>query len=144
MIASRLCAVCRSCPRPPRVSLRIPPCCRAATARPLANWLKVSEPDPRGALIVGADPVSRLLARALAEKEFRVVLADSHWEEISAARMEGLATYYGNAVSEHADRHLDLVGVGMLFALSRDAAHNALAVIARVRRASRVHAADRR
>src|SRR3569833_2060964 len=129
MIASRLCAVCRSCPRPPRVSLRIPPCCRAATARPLANWLKVSEPDPRGALIVGADPVSRLLARALAEKEFRVVLADSHWEEISAARMEGLATYYGNAVSEHADRHLDLVGVGMLFALSRDASHNALACV---------------
>jgi len=100
---------------------------QSATARPLANRLKVSEPEPRGVLIVGANPVSRAIAKALTEKRFRVVIADTYWEDVRTARMEGLATYYGNVVSEHADRHLDLVGIGRLFAMSRRPALNALA-----------------
>jgi len=100
---------------------------QSATARPLANRLKVSEPEPRGVLIVGANPVSRAIAKALTEKNFRVVIADTYWDDVRTARMEGLATYYGNVVSEHADRHLDLVGVGRLFAMSRRPALNALA-----------------
>jgi len=100
---------------------------QSATARPLANRLKVSEPEPRGVLIVGANPVSRAIAKALTEKRFHVVIADTYWEDVRTARMEGLATYYGNVVSEHADRHLDLVGIGRLFAMSRRPALNALA-----------------
>lgn len=100
---------------------------QSATARPLANYLGVSEPEPLGVLIVGANSVSRVIAKALTEKGFRVVIADTSWDDIRAARMEGSATYYGNVVSEHADRHLDLVGVGRLFAMSRRPALNALA-----------------
>jgi NhaP-type Na+/H+ or K+/H+ antiporter len=100
---------------------------QSATARPLANRLKVSEPEPRGVLIVGANPVSRAIAKFLTTKGFRVVIADTYWDDVRTARMEGLATYYGNVVSEHADRHLDLVGVGRLFAMSRRPALNALA-----------------
>jgi len=100
---------------------------QSATARPLANRLGVSEPEPRGVLIVGANNVSRAIGKALTERNFRVVIADTNWEDIRAARMDGLATYYGNVVSEHADRHLDLVGVGRLFAMSRRPALNALA-----------------
>ena len=100
---------------------------QSATARSLANRLKVSEPEPRGVLIVGANQVSRAIAKALTEKGFRVVIADTYWDDVRTARMEGLATYYGNVVSEHADRHLDLVGVGRLFAMSRRPALNALA-----------------
>jgi CPA1 family monovalent cation:H+ antiporter len=100
---------------------------QSATARPLAKRLKVAEPEPRGVLIVGANLVSRTIAKALTEKNFRVVIADTYWDDIRTARMEGFATYYGNVVSEHADRHLDLVGVGRLFAMSRRPALNALA-----------------
>ena len=100
---------------------------QSATARPLANYLKVAEPEPRGVLIVGANPVSRAIAKVLTEKGFRVVIADTYWADIRTARMEGFATYYGNVVSEHADRHLDLVGIGRLFAMSRRPALNALA-----------------
>jgi NhaP-type Na+/H+ or K+/H+ antiporter len=100
---------------------------QSATARPLANRLKVAEPEPRGVLIVGANLVSRAVAKALTEKGFRVVIADTYWDDVRTARMEGFATYYGNVVSEHADRHLDLVGVGRLFAMSRRPALNALA-----------------
>ncbi len=102
---------------------------QSASAGPLANWLKVSEPEPRGVLIIGANNVSRAIAKELKELGFRTLLTDTNWEHIRAARMDGLKTYYGNAVSDHADRHLDLVGIGRLFAMSRRPALNALACL---------------
>lgn len=102
---------------------------QSATARPLASLLRVSEPEPRGVLIVGANSVARAIAKALIAKGFRVVLADTHWDDISQARMDGIPTYYGNVVSEHADRNLDLVGVGRLLAMSRRSTFNALACL---------------
>jgi len=63
----------------------------------------------------------------LHDNGLRVLLTDSSWENISAARMEGLETFYGNAVSEYADQHLDLVGIGKLLGLSPRRAANAVA-----------------
>jgi NhaP-type Na+/H+ or K+/H+ antiporter len=91
---------------------------QSATARPIAKWLGVAEPEPRGYLIIGANPVARTIGLALQEAGFRVKLADSSWEYISKARMEGLPTYFGNPISEHSDRHLDMVGLGRMLALS--------------------------
>ena len=91
---------------------------QSATARPIALWLGVAEPEPRGCLIVGANPVARTIAMALKNAGFRVKLADSSWEYTSKARMEGLSTYFGNPISEHSDRHLDMVGLGRMLALS--------------------------
>lgn len=99
------------------------------TARPLARLLKVAEPEPRGVLIVGANPVSQAIAKALKERGFEVLMADTTWSHLRSARMAGLRTYFGNAVSAHADRHLDLVGLGRLFALSRHPALNTLACL---------------
>jgi len=42
--------------------------------------------------------------------------------------MQGLSTFYGSAVSEYADRRLDLVGLGRLLALSSQPELNVLAV----------------
>ena len=100
---------------------------QSVTARPFARLLGVAEPEPRGILIAGAHDVARALAHALCEQGFRTVLADNHWDDIRTARMDGLLTYYGNPVSEHADRNLDLVGVGGLLAMSHRPAFNALA-----------------
>ena len=102
---------------------------QSATARPIARLLKVAEPEPKGFLIIGANPVARAIAKALCEKGFRTLLADTYWDNIRAARMDGLATYYGNAVSEHADRNLDLVGIGRVLALSPQKELNALACV---------------
>ena len=100
---------------------------QSSTARALANALGVAEPDPKGVLLIGANVVSRNIAKALRDKGFRILLTDVSWENIRAARMEGLSTYYGSPVSEHADRHLDLVGIGRLLALSPHGELNALA-----------------
>ena len=100
---------------------------QSATARPVARALGVFEPEPQGLLLVGANPVARLIAGALQKAGYRVVLTDNYWPHIQAARMQGLATYYGNPMSPHADRHLDLTGLGKLLGLSPLAELNALA-----------------
>jgi len=63
----------------------------------------------------------------LNDNGFNTLLTDGSWSNVKAARMEGLNSYYGNAVSEHADRHLDLVGLGHLLAMAPQKDSNALA-----------------
>jgi len=102
---------------------------QSATARPLARWLKVAEPDPTGVLIYGADQAARVVARALADAGFQVIVADEHWDSIKLARMEGLQTFFGYPASAYAERHLDLTGVGRLLAMSTHRERNALACV---------------
>ncbi|WP_028630301.1 MULTISPECIES: sodium:proton antiporter [Pseudomonas] len=100
---------------------------QSATSRPLARLLNVAEPAPSGFLIIGANPVAREVGKALQNLDIRVLLTDSSWENIRAARMENLPTYFGNPTSQHAEAHLDLVGLGHLLALSPSSELNALA-----------------
>ncbi|GAB2805402.1 cation:proton antiporter [Dyella kyungheensis] len=102
---------------------------QSATARPLARWLKVAEPDPTGVLIYGADQAARVVARALADAGFQVIVADEHWDGIKHARMEGLPTFFGYPASAYAERHLDLTGIGRLLAMSTNRERNALACV---------------
>lgn len=100
---------------------------QSATARPLARMLRVTEPARSGFLIVGANPVARAVGAALKNAGCRVLLTDSSWENIRAARMGNLPTYFGNPASQHAETHLDLVGLGHLLALTPSGEFNALA-----------------
>ncbi len=102
---------------------------QSATARPLARWLKVGEPDPTGVLIYGSDPAVREVARALVDAGFRVIVADEQWQGIHQARMEGLSTFYGYPASAYAERLLDLTGIGRLLAMSTNRERNALACV---------------
>ena len=100
---------------------------QSATASLVARWLDLVEPAPRGALIVGANPVARAIGEVLQKNDFTVLLADASWENIAEARLMGLPTFYGNAISEQADRDLDLVGIGRLLAISPRREDNVLA-----------------
>jgi NhaP-type Na+/H+ or K+/H+ antiporter len=91
---------------------------QSLTAKPVAHWLGVRDPAPSGFLILGSNRVGRALASALAREKIRVIIADSHWYDLSQARMEGVETYFGNPVSEHADRYLDLSGIGNLLCIT--------------------------
>jgi len=99
------------------------------TARLLARQMGVAEPEPRGVLILGANPLARAVAGTLARLGFPVLLADSSYDEIRAARMAGLPTYFGDALSGMADRRLDLVGFGTLLGLSMYPERNRLAAL---------------
>ncbi len=91
---------------------------QSATSSYIAVLLKVREPPPTGILIIGAGNVARAIGKELQSQGFKVVLTDSSWENTSLARMEGLETYYGNPISEHADRNLNLLGLGKMLAMS--------------------------
>ena len=99
------------------------------TARPFARWMGVADPEARGVLILGGNPFAEAVALSLKSLEFEVILADTSWDQIRTARMAGLRTYLGTVVSDDADRRLDLVGIGMLMALSHRAPLNALACL---------------
>ena len=100
---------------------------QGSTAKFLANRLGVAEPDDKGFLIIGANPVARMIAKVLNDNGYRTRLTDTSWTNAKTARMEGLDTYYGNAVSEHADRHLDLIGLGQVLTLTPQKELNVLA-----------------
>lgn len=102
---------------------------QSATARLVAVWLGVAEPPAKGFLIVGANVFARAVAKELVKHDFRCVLADSNWENIRQARMAGLETFYGNPVSEHADTHLDLSGIGGLLSMSHQRYVNVITAI---------------
>jgi len=100
---------------------------QSLTARPLARMLGVATPEPEGVLIVGANPLAIAIAKVLSENGFRVLVANNSWHSLKAVRMAGIETYYGNPVSDHAERTMDLTGIGKLFAISRNAEFNHLA-----------------
>ncbi|MEZ5584309.1 MAG: hypothetical protein R3F37_17555 [Candidatus Competibacteraceae bacterium] len=69
----------------------------------------------------------------MAEQGFRVLVADNDWQHIRAARMNNLATYFGHVVSQHADQHLDLIGIGRLLRVISPAQFERPGVCATVR-----------
>lgn len=91
---------------------------QSLTSLPLARLLKVNEAASNGFLFIGANAVAREVAKALVAKDVPVVLTDTSWENVRAARMENLRVYYGNPVSEHAENNLDLTGIGNMLAIS--------------------------
>ena len=102
---------------------------QSLTAKPLAGFLGVRDPAPSGYLIIGGERVGRMIAQTLAANGVRVVIADSDWDHISQARMDGIETYFGNPISDHADRYLDLSGIGNLISLSGRANFDVLAAM---------------
>ena len=99
------------------------------TIKPLAKLLKLSTGRVQGYLIVGTNPLARCIATALKTLGFDVLLCGSSWDSVQTARMEGLPVFYGNPVSEYADRNLDLIGLGGLICLSAQTSLNTLAAM---------------
>lgn len=96
------------------------------SAKTMASLLNVRQAKNNGVLIVGSNPVALMVAKALQEANIDVVVAFYNYDNIAKARMLGLRTYYGSPISAHADTHLDLVGIGILLAMSTDRELNAL------------------
>jgi len=99
------------------------------SARPLGVRLGVADPDPQGFLILGADPVARTVARALHSQRVEVLLADTNFSHVAAARVEGLQAYYGSLLSDRSDDELRLSGIGRLLALTSNDEANALTAL---------------
>lgn len=91
---------------------------QSLTAKLVAVGLGLQEPPAQGFLIFGANDTSRAIAKTLMEQNITVRMADTNWESLRQARMEGIPVYFGNPASEHASNNLDLSGIGRLLVLS--------------------------
>ncbi len=98
------------------------------TTAPVARRLGLAEQRPQGILIIGADPWIREIALVLQAQGIKVVLVDSNWAHLSAARLSGLKAVYSSVVSHYTLDELDLGGIGRLFAMSPVDEFNTLAV----------------
>ena len=96
---------------------------------PLAHMLKLDSGDGDGVLIVGANPWSLGLAKALKELHIKVTVADTNWRRLRGARLEGHTTFFGEVLSENADYSLDHSTFNTLIAASPNEAYNALVCV---------------
>lgn len=102
---------------------------QSLTARPIAKWLKVAEKKPNGFIIIGANTVARSIGKALSDQGIQVLLADTGWDHVAKAKLEGLPCYFGNPVSAHAEKHISLLGMKGILALSPHDQVNAAAAL---------------
>ncbi|GAA3973485.1 sodium:proton antiporter [Allohahella marinimesophila] len=98
-------------------------------ARPLAKKLDLGDDEPQGAIILGSNTFSRAFAKTLQKDNFGVLLIDARWANIKEARMEGIPTYLGNVLSEHATDNVSYTGIGRFIALTPNLELNSLACI---------------
>jgi hypothetical protein len=99
------------------------------TAMPVARWLKVSQPSPQGALIVGAHAWAIQIGLALKQAGLRVLMVDTNPLNAQAAAHAGLETYTGSVLAEEFLNEVDLTGIGRMLALTSNMEVNSLAAI---------------
>lgn len=96
---------------------------------PIAKMLGLEEGGGEGVLIVGANPWSLGLAKAIKDMGIKVTVADTNWRRLRGARLEGHNTFYGEVLSENADYSLDHSSFNSLIAATPNDAYNSLVCV---------------
>ena len=99
------------------------------TIGPVSKLLDQSAGGGDGVMIVGANPWSLALAKALKDMDVGVIVADTNWRRLRGARLEGHATFYGEVLSENADMRLDHSAFNHIIAATPNDAYNALVCV---------------
>ncbi|MEL7444713.1 MAG: sodium:proton antiporter [Pseudomonadota bacterium] len=91
-----------------------------------AKLLKVKGTSRPGLLIVGSTPWTIALAKEMQAIKTPVMVVDSSWQALAAARREGLPFYHGEILNESTEHNLDLAPFQVLVAATGNEAYNAL------------------
>lgn len=91
---------------------------QSLTSVKVAKMLGQRAPAPYGFLIFGGGLFSRMFAKELQVQEVTVRVCDTNWEAIRLARMDNIPSYFGNPMSEHAERSLELSLYGTVLVMS--------------------------
>ncbi|MGB7372061.1 cation:proton antiporter, partial [Erythrobacter sp.] len=92
----------------------------------VARWLGIKGTSRPGLLIVGSTPWTIALAREMEKLKTPVLIADSSWQRLAAARREGLPYYHGEILNEATEHNLDLSPYQVLVAATENEAYNTL------------------
>lgn len=93
---------------------------------PLAKALGQSSGGGDGVLIVGANPWSLGLAKAIKDMGVGVLVADTNWRRLRGAKLDGQDTFFGEVLSENADYSLDHSKFNHVIAATPNDAYNSL------------------
>jgi CPA1 family monovalent cation:H+ antiporter len=96
------------------------------TLAPLARGLGLAAKEENGLLIVGATDWTRSLANELGKLDIDVLVADGSWYRLKPVRMDGVRTYYGEVLSEHAEHELEDEHLSYLLCATDNDYYNAL------------------
>ncbi|MEM6909809.1 MAG: sodium:proton antiporter [Pseudomonadota bacterium] len=91
-----------------------------------ARWLGVKGTSRPGLILVGSTPWTIALAREMQALKTPVMVVDSSWQRLGAARREGLPFYHGEILNEATEHNLDLTPFQVLVAATDNEAYNAL------------------
>lgn len=92
----------------------------------VARKLGLASSHPDGVMIVGASSWSTALANELHKNDIPVVLIDTNWDALKAARMNNIPTHYGEVLSERTEEVLELSHITKLLAVTPNEAYNTL------------------
>ena len=93
----------------------------------VARMLGLAAPDPQGILFAGATAPIRKIAMAVHDEGFQVLLVDTNYQNVSAARQAGLPAVCASVLSEFIDEEVDLGGLGRMLAMTPNDDLNRLA-----------------
>jgi NhaP-type Na+/H+ or K+/H+ antiporter len=96
------------------------------TARWAARLLRVTSTEATGAVIVGCNPVSRIIARLFQDRGERVVLIDTDAEACQEAESEGLTVFTRSALDTDALEEAGLAMVGTFLAMTNNGEVNSV------------------
>ena len=96
-------------------------------ARPFAFYLGLASRNADGVLFAGADIWARRIASALHDDGHPVMLLDTRYGNVAAARMDGLHAIRANILSEHVEENLEFPGIRHLVAGTPNDEVNSLA-----------------
>ncbi|MBF2019219.1 MAG: cation:proton antiporter [Hydrococcus sp. C42_A2020_068] len=88
------------------------------TARWVAGWLKITSSEATGAVIVGCNPLSRLIARLFQESGESVVLIDTDPEACQKAAAENLPVFQSSALDPEVLEEAGVHSMGTFMALT--------------------------
>lgn len=94
------------------------------TAQWLASWLKIQSNEATGAVIIGCNPLGRLLARLIQARGEPVVLIDTNPEYCEQARQENLQVFLGSALDAEILEEAGMLSVGTLLTATTNAEVN--------------------
>ena len=88
------------------------------TARQLAHWLRITSEEATGAVIVGCNPLGRLIARLFKQQSESVVLIDTDEEACQIAKAEGLTVFQSSALNPDVLDNAGIHAMGTFLALT--------------------------
>jgi NhaP-type Na+/H+ or K+/H+ antiporter len=96
------------------------------TAGWVADWLKITSCELTGVVIVGCNPLGRLIARLLREQDESVVLIDTDEQDCQKARQEQLPVFQCSGLDIKALEEAGIESMGSFIALTNNAEVNAV------------------